>query len=446
MLKFLGVSAIIFTLIFYIVYFIAVPSTSRKHSGYGYFFIITALLLSSSYGIFMNPMFRVLNGIIIPGSIILSLLFLQKEHLSLKFVSILKRLILVELLSGFIASIKYPILLKGIFSSKMPSGYSKSILKGLFISLPILLVVSLLLMEADAVFKSNYQMILENLNVFEEETVFRFIASCIFTCLVFGLLYSQTNKSVDLTKLTNFRINLNIDVVVIFTLLILLNVLYTVFTYTQIIHLYFQIPSDTPGFNYANYARSGFFQLVFVVVINLVLITFLKSFVKSAKRNVNMFLNSLYSLTTAYTLNMVVSALYKMNLYIDTFGQTRLRIMVSVFTVLLGVLLLLLIIYIWTEKSMFIYGLCTTAIFYIFLNFVNIDQIIAKHNLYTADNLDFNYLMGLSEDATPAVNQAYEDNKLSDFQYKRWSQEKFIKRENPAEHWYQYNYMNTIQK
>jgi hypothetical protein len=446
MLKFLGISAIIFTSIFYIVYFIAVPKTSRKRSGYGYFFLLTALLLSASYGIFMNPMFRVLNGIIIPGSILLSLLFLQKGNLSLKFISILKRLLFVELISGLIASIKYPIILKGIFSSKMPSGYSKSILKGLIISLPILLVVSLLLMEADAVFKSNYQMILENLNVFEEETVFRFLASCIFTCIVFGLLYTQTTKTVDLSKHTNFNIKLNIDVVVIFTLLILLNVLYTVFTYTQIIHLYFQVPSDSPGFNYANYARSGFFQLVFVVVINLVLITVLKSFVKSAKRNVNMLLNSLYSLTTAYTLNMVVSALYKMNLYIDTFGQTTLRIMVSVFTVLLGVLLLLLIIYIWTEKSMFIYGLCATASFYIFLNFANIDQIIAKHNLYTADNLDFNYLMELSEDATPAVNQAYEDNKLSDFQYKRWSQEKFIKRENPAEHWYQYNYMNTIQK
>ena len=84
------------------------------------------------------------------------------------------------------------------------------------------------------------------------------------------------------------------------TILVLINILYLIFTYIQIKYLYIRcnnynsIPEE-----YSNYARSGFFQLVAVVVLNIIIIIYFKNKIDNSKLTC-----ALNTLMTVISINM----------------------------------------------------------------------------------------------------------------------------------------------
>lgn len=65
--------------------------------------------------------------------------------------------------------------------------------------------------------------------------------------------------------------------IVVITILMMVNILYVIFTKIQVGYLYGgkNLPR---GFTYSEYARSGFFQLVFIVLINVISIILIKKY------------------------------------------------------------------------------------------------------------------------------------------------------------------------
>ena len=106
---------------------------------------------------------------------------------------------------------------------------------------------------------------------------------------------------------------------------------------------------------------------------------------------------------------MLISSYYRMSLYDSAYGFTRLRVLVYMFLIFEGLGLAATLIYIIKHNFSILAVYAAVGIaFYLTLNLVKIDEIIAERNIdmYFAgqtESLDMDYLMSLSADASPQI-------------------------------------------
>ena len=81
-----------------------------------------------------------------------------------------------------------------------------------------------------------------------------------------------------------------------------------------------QLPS---GYTYARYAREGFFQLLFVCILNVIIVL-----LGSGLFRRNKVLNAFLILITLCTYIMIASSAYRMGLYVSEYGLTATRLCV----------------------------------------------------------------------------------------------------------------------
>jgi hypothetical protein len=112
----------------------------------------------------------------------------------------------------------------------------------------------------------------------------------------------------------------------------------------------------------------------------------------------------------ALTLVVVASAMHRMNVYADTYGLTRLRILVALCELWLGVVFLLVLIAgirlraAWLARSVVAAGVLAL----LGLAAANPDGLIADRNVARFEQtgrIDENYLATLSADAVPAIER-----------------------------------------
>lgn len=414
-----------------------------KNKNYmGYFLMGVSVLLSSTYFIYTNPVFRILNRILIPCSLISAFIILSYKEVDFKF-KIIYRDILRRVFIDSFASIR---IIKVIFrnvkkeNNKDSFRNYKYILNGLMISIPIVIVLITILADADKVFAYYIKNL--NLNMFSYnfgDQIFRTFLSIIFSIFIFGL-YNSFSIPYNESK-ENAKNNLNFNSITIVTILFMVSFLYLVFTKIQISYLY--IGTTLPqGFNYAEYARSGFFQLIFLVVLNVLFIIFIKKNTVSNGKLQEKIILCLYSLITILTFNMAFSALYKMKLYIVAFGFTRLRILSSIFTIFLCIVLIIVFIFIFKNINMFKPIVICGAIIYVFINFANIDDFITRKNLELTKNskeIDISYIINLSFDNYNSMESAFKKGEISKEQYYNW----LYNNKTETIYWHEYNYLNS---
>lgn len=88
------------------------------------------------------------------------------------------------------------------------------------------------------------------------------------------------------------------------------------------------LPRD---FTFAQYARKGFFELVAVTLINLVLLTGNMYFVKASGKKLDRAVKILNTILVMSTFIMLLSAHFRMSLYEDAYGFTYLRVLTHAF-------------------------------------------------------------------------------------------------------------------
>ncbi|MBE3089874.1 MAG: DUF4173 domain-containing protein [Actinobacteria bacterium] len=196
------------------------------------------------------------------------------------------------------------------------------------------------------------------------------------------------------------------------TILILINAIYTIFSFIQFTYLFggssFIAPSS---FTYAEYARRGFAELIIVTIINFGILIFGITFVKKDSKRIFVALKAFLTLLVIFTFILLISAFYRMTVYEQAYGFTYLRIFVQAFMIMLFFLFVINIIYIWYQKLPIIksYFIISLAI-YIIMNFANVDIIIAKNNInryFETGQIDMVYLKGLSYDAAPEMQRLF---------------------------------------
>jgi hypothetical protein len=166
---------------------------------------------------------------------------------------------------------------------------------------------------------------------------------------------------------------------------------------------------QTAGLTYAEYARSGFWQLLGVAALTFAVVGVLWQRADRRSPRDSVVLRFLLGALLGLTLVVLVSALHRLRLYEDAFGLTRLRLLAETVAVWLGVLLLLLGAAGWfttVRTRSASAAVVLTAAGLLAFSLGNPDRRIAERNIdrwETTGLLDADYLAKLSADAVPAL-------------------------------------------
>ena len=184
----------------------------------------------------------------------------------------------------------------------------------------------------------------------------------------------------------------------------LIAVLFLIFIGFQITYLFGgETNIVKAGFTYAEYAHHGFWELVSVAMLSLLVLLASEKYTGAESGN-NRFLIPALILISEVII-VIVSAFKRLSLYIDAYSMTELRFYVAGFIILLLVLFILLAVkFIKTkEEHFFTFGtLLSFVAFLIIVNIVNPDSFIATSNLkryYRTGKIDVLYVGNLSVDA-----------------------------------------------
>ncbi len=191
----------------------------------------------------------------------------------------------------------------------------------------------------------------------------------------------------------------------------LLVVVFAVFVGVQLASLFGgdDYVQRTAELTYAEYARSGFWQLLAVTVLTLVVIGVATRFAATGTAADRRWLRGLLGGLAGLTLVIVASALSRMWAYQQAYGFTALRLLVFSCEVWLAAVYLMVIgagvklRAAWLPRSMVATGIATLLV----LAALNPDRFIAEHNVerfQATGKIDLPYLATLSVDAVPAFD------------------------------------------
>ncbi len=165
---------------------------------------------------------------------------------------------------------------------------------------------------------------------------------------------------------------------------------------------------QTAGLSYADYARSGFWQLAAVTVLTLAVLAAVARWARRERPVDRVMLRVLLGLLCALSVVIVVSALYRMETYQKVYSFTGERIFVMGFELLLGTVFVLVMVAgiggrgAWIPRATAVLG----VLLLLSLAVLNPEDYAARRNILRyqeTGKIDAWYLRALSADATPAL-------------------------------------------
>lgn len=424
-----GVSVLLFIVpLLTFIYFVLKQNNKIKNK-YGLLFMIPIILLSTTYLVFNNSFFRFLNMPIIVILFTLIYIYTIKPTFNISVLATEAITILVEPLTKF--SQIYNLSIFNITKSTKINGKTKSTIKSILIILPIVLFIIVLLSSADAIFANLFSFIFEFLSKFSIPEAIKIILTRSIPIIILFfyiggtlnlLIYNYENIAI-ISSTSKMKIEAN----TIKILLTILNIIYIIFDIIQIKSLILhQISMDI---TYAEYAREGFFQLMFVSVINLAIILISKFFEYKYEEKDNKYINIMSLIMTGLTFVIIISSFLRMNMYENEYGYTLLRLLVYITLITESILLIPTIKYILDTKFNIVkYYLIIIISVYTLINFINVDYLIANRNIkryYETEKIDIDYLMNNNTDNVRLLIDLYhhtndpylKDSLLSYFSY-----------------------------
>ena len=274
--------------------------------------------------------------------------------------------------------------------------------RGVLIATPILLVLGVLLASADGVFASFFDIPTPDL------------ANPLPHLLLIGLgavvlagLARWTREPID-PGTTSSRPLGPVETIVV---LGGLAGLYALFAVAQVIASTGGDDriQETTGLTYAEYARTGFFQLLWAAAITIAVLLGLRALSRPGSDRQQVAVRVVSAATCALTLVVVGTAITRLDLYRDAYGLTMLRLACTTFAWVLGVAFLLLGARMlqaggrdWLPAAYLVVAVLTLG----WWNASNPEATVVETNIDRAaetGKLDVSYLDTLSDDAIPAI-------------------------------------------
>ena len=279
--------------------------------------------------------------------------------------------------------------------------------RGLLLVLPLLLLFGALLSAADAV----YQKLLAQVFHFDPGVLLNhFFLIFGLACLAAGFgrwLLLAPFASAGPERLSRLP---TLGAVETGTILGLLNLLFLSFVLVQIRYFFGGAATiaATAGLTYTQYARSGFFELVWVAALVLPLLLSLHKLQDARNDRALRLFSAQAAVQVALLFVILASAMLRMKLYQDTCGLTELRLYTMAF---MGWLAVVFAWFVWTvlrgRRDFFAFGTAITAfVLIVGLHVANPDAQIVRVNAARAAQtrqFDTDYAASLSADAVPAL-------------------------------------------
>lgn len=269
--------------------------------------------------------------------------------------------------------------------------------RGTLIAAPMLVIFGSLLASADPTFGR----VLRDLLVFDPgEAILHGIVTIIVTVICAGFLRSLA-LSGPMPRLAE-NTTLSLPAAETNFALALLNILFALFVGVQFRYFFGAAPAEL-----AQYARRGFFELVWVVALIVPMLLLLEWLVKK-DRGFALF-RGLAALQVALVFIIAVSAFHRMKLYRDEYGLTQLRFYTTAFMIWLAVLLFWFVCTVLTgRRQRFAIGALATGVAAVLaLHAINPDRVIVETNVDRTRagkrSFDDRYARMLSDDAAPAI-------------------------------------------
>ena len=301
--------------------------------------------------------------------------------------------------------------------------HAAAIARGLAIAAPLVVVFGALFMSADAVFAELVSNVVRfDFGRIAGHIVLFSIAAWLSTGYLRGFLTgtelpplpSRPQGIEGPGVLVSKRRMLGITEVA--TALAALNLLFLVFVIVQLRYLFGgdALVQVTPGLTYADYARRGFFELVFAVVLVVPVLLAADWLVDRRIRRDALVFRGLAGVQIGLVLAIAASALQRLRLYHASYGLTGSRFYAMVLLFWIGAMLVWLAATVLrARRDVFAFGALTSGLATVALLFViDPDAVIARTNvarMASADapvRFDVAYATSLSADAVPVLMDA----------------------------------------
>ena len=297
---------------------------------------------------------------------------------------------------------------------------------GLLLALPLLAVVVVLLIRADAAFSGL-------VNLLPRADGGAIYGTVICGILGFFLVFpravglSHREKQEPMVKQSKGLYPVTVN-----TVLCALCLVYLVYLFSQLAYFTGGLSGILPEeYTMAQYARQGFFEMAWLCAINLFTVAIAMAVVKKEKRP-PLFTRLLCLFISLITLFFVVAASAKMGLYIGSYGLTRLRLLTEVIMVFMAVTTVLVAVWLFVPKLQYMKAVILTALIMgALVLWVDVDTVVAAYNVSAYENglllsLDVPYLATLSDGAIPYIARAAEimpgaGNVLNTIDPNRWN-------------------------
>ena len=407
---------------------VQIPKTS-------WFWLVVVLLIGLSFSLWTNNGLAPLHGLLLFGSAVYWILcatglLIQGKTSDLLLLDSYNALLVIPF-SNFGCQYKGLALLG---NNKLTRGRQVfSIALGLFLSFIVAAMVLPLLMEADSGgFAKLINGILDGFRGLGDkfwETFWQLILAVPIAAYIFGLVAGSAHKrgtglfekDSTLQQISGLRI---LPMTTVYILMGLLCTLYIVFIGSQFPYFFSAFVGQRPeGWQiYSEYARSGFFELCRIAVINLFVLTAANIMSQKHSRD-SMFLKLLNVLLTILTLVLIATAFSKMALYIGAYGLSMRRLLPCVFMTFMAVICGGVIALQKWSFSITRLAVGAGVVIFCMLCIVNPDSLVARYNADrylsgTLENFDVEILYRSGPAGVDSALRVYEQTNDPALQFK----------------------------
>nr|WP_306453580.1 DUF4173 domain-containing protein [Streptomyces sp. Tue6028] len=196
--------------------------------------------------------------------------------------------------------------------------------------------------------------------------------------------------------------------------LVVLTALFAAFNAVQLAVLFggYEAVLKKTGQTYSEYARQGFWQLLLVTLLTLLVVVFALRWAPRGDARDWTLVRGVLGTLCALAIVVVASAVRRMDMYVEAYGLTRLRVSVLAVEVWLGVVIVLIMAAgVWGARWLPRAVAASAAVGVLAFGLMSPDGLIAERNVQRYEEtgkFDLDYAGSLSADAVPALDKLKE--------------------------------------
>lgn len=274
---------------------------------------------------------------------------------------------------------------------------------GILLAFGSLLIILPLLLSSDMIFQGVFEKLFSFKKIISNfmTGIGIFVTALIGFMFMYGFFYASCHA--DFPNIRQ-RLVERCSPVIGISFSAVIGVIYLLYSGIQIIYLFFgKIGTLPETVTYSQYARAGFWQLVTVAFLNIIMVMLCMYLFEE-----NKFLKLLLTIISACTFIMMASAAYRMYLYVSIYHLTFLRLLVFWFLLILALIMCGVIVSIYKKGFRLTrYIILISVCGYLIFSMARPDYQIARYNMAHIEEIDFedlNYMLyGLSLDAAPVI-------------------------------------------